>query len=318
MFYRRKVLLALVEVFGGTLQLTDCQKLLFLFCQRSNKNFYDFFPYKYGGFSILSYQDKSRLTQLEFLKNVEDFQLATHKSFYQQLQPEDQIALQDLVKEVGTLQGNELIRKIYLEFPKYAKSSKILPSVLKSSEVLKVSESWYVENNPCLFTIGYEGISIDAYLNLLISNNVAALIDVRKNPVSMKYGFSKKNLANYCEKIGIKYSHLPDLGIDSALRQNLETPEEYHKLFEHYASRILPKQTNTLEELKNILQENGRVALTCFEAEYLSCHRHKIVEYLQSDPTFDISVNHINSKAQNLDKAQEINTGLFAKQLIFT
>jgi hypothetical protein len=45
MFYRRKILLALLEAFGGSLKRTDCQKLLFLFCQRRGKNYYDFFPY---------------------------------------------------------------------------------------------------------------------------------------------------------------------------------------------------------------------------------------------------------------------------------
>jgi len=318
MFYRRKVLLGLVEVFGGTLEPTDCQKLLFLFCQRTNKNFYDFFPYKFGGFSVLSYHDKNHLAELGFFKNQENFQLSDHQSFYQQLRLEDQMALQALVKEVGKLRGNELIRKIYLEFPKYTKSSKILASVLKPAEVFEVSKSWQVENNPCLFTIGYEGISIDAYLNLLISNNISTLIDVRKNPVSMKYGFSKKSLARYCEKIEMKYVHLPDLGIDSALRQNLESAESYQELFEHYASRILPKQTKTLQELKEILLENGRCALTCFECEHLSCHRHKIVDYLESDPAFDMPVVHINIKTQNLVESQEIDTGLFAKQLIFT
>ena len=29
MYYRRKVLLALLEVFGGSLKNTDCEKLLF-------------------------------------------------------------------------------------------------------------------------------------------------------------------------------------------------------------------------------------------------------------------------------------------------
>jgi hypothetical protein len=55
MYYRRKILLALIEVFGGSLQSTDCEKLLFNFCQQTGKNHYDFFPYKYGPFSFLSY-----------------------------------------------------------------------------------------------------------------------------------------------------------------------------------------------------------------------------------------------------------------------
>ncbi len=48
MYCRRKILLALIEVFGGSLQNTDCEKLLFNFCQQTGKNHYDFFPYKYA------------------------------------------------------------------------------------------------------------------------------------------------------------------------------------------------------------------------------------------------------------------------------
>ena len=66
MYYRRKVLLALIETFDGALKKTDCQKLLFLFCQYTCKNHYDFSPHKFGSFSYLVYQDKQRLTDLNF------------------------------------------------------------------------------------------------------------------------------------------------------------------------------------------------------------------------------------------------------------
>jgi hypothetical protein len=35
MYYRRKILLALLEVFGGSLPSTDCEKLLFAFRQQT-------------------------------------------------------------------------------------------------------------------------------------------------------------------------------------------------------------------------------------------------------------------------------------------
>ncbi len=63
MFYRQKILLALIETFGGRLKRTDCEKLLFLFCQKTGRNYYDFFPYRYGGFSLVSYHDKTNLTK---------------------------------------------------------------------------------------------------------------------------------------------------------------------------------------------------------------------------------------------------------------
>lgn len=47
MYYRRKIMLAMLELFGGTLDSTDCEKLLFLFCHRTRKKYYDFSPYPY-------------------------------------------------------------------------------------------------------------------------------------------------------------------------------------------------------------------------------------------------------------------------------
>lgn len=38
-----------------------------------------------------------------------------------------------------------------------------------------------------LFTIGYEGISIDTYINKLLANQIKTLVDVRKNAYSNKW-----------------------------------------------------------------------------------------------------------------------------------
>jgi hypothetical protein len=47
----------------------------------------------------------------------------------------------------------------------------------------------------CIVTIGYEGRSLEAFLNLLLQNSVTLLCDVRRNPLSRKYGFSKSTLS---------------------------------------------------------------------------------------------------------------------------
>jgi uncharacterized protein (DUF488 family) len=292
-FYRRKVLLALLEAFGGSLAKTDCQKLLFLFCSQRKKNYYDFFPYKYGGFSFLVYQDKSRLTDLGLLSSHDHFQLTDRQFYLNQLHLEDRVALQALVTEIGDLRGEGLIRKVYLEYPYYASHSKIAQKVLKKAEYQQISKIRNNMKTPCLFTIGYEGLSIDAFLNTLIANNIVALVDVRKNPLSMKYGFSKTRLANYTRMAGILYYHIPKLGVPSDLRHDLNNEAAYKRLFEYYLSRILPEQKEAIEELKTILHEHKRVALTCFEANAEFCHRHKIAEYLQNDLSFDTPVIHL-------------------------
>jgi uncharacterized protein (DUF488 family) len=293
MFYRRKLLLALLESVGGALSRTDCQKLLFLFCQYTKKNHYDFFPYKYGSFSLLVHQDKKRLTDLGFLNDAENFELKPHNSFVSELKPKDQRSLRWFSAELKELRGRGLLRKAYLEYPQYTCRSEIIPDILTSDEVQRIQVYWNNDSSPCLFTLGYEGLTIDSYLDRLISNNIQALLDVRKNPSSMKYGFSKKAFKGYLEKGGIQYFHIPELGIASKLRQDLTTPESYKRLFERYTSEILPHQSLALEHVQEVLSTYSRIALTCFENDYHFCHRHKIAEYFDQSPGFHTRIVHL-------------------------
>ncbi|MFA5877740.1 MAG: DUF488 domain-containing protein [Candidatus Paceibacterota bacterium] len=293
MYYRRKVLLALLEVFGGRLGKTDCEKLLFLFCHTTQRNYYDFFPYQFGGFSLVSYYDKNVLANNGFLNDEDDFVLATEESFLAKLKPEDKKALGILVNQ--TLErGDALIKKIYLEYPYFALKSKIATRLLDTEEKKWVSTFWNLDNRPCLFTIGYEGLTIDAFLNKLIANNIHALVDVRNNPFSMKYGFSRPGFQNYVERAGIKYYHIPELGIPSELRKDLGTQESYTRLFTYYENNILPSNLVYLGRIKQIITEYSRIALTCFEADYQSCHRHKITDYMITHLGFNIKISHLN------------------------
>ncbi|HLV68990.1 MAG TPA: DUF488 domain-containing protein [Polyangiaceae bacterium] len=131
-----------------------------------------------------------------------------------------------------------------------------------------------------LFTIGYEGRTQDEYLELLTEAGVTLLADVRQNPRSRKKGFSKRTLAEGCAAVGIRYEHLPELGIASEKRKGLTTREEYAELFDDYARNWLPQQKATLKKLRGWLAEGERVALTCYEHVADECHRHCVVEAL--------------------------------------
>lgn len=293
MFYRRKIMLALLEAFGGSLTKNDCQKLLFLFCLRREKNYYDFFPYQYGNYSLLVHQDWNRLIDLGYLMKGQDFQLKDTKSHLPQIQSEDSYVLGLLVNEVGSLRGEQLIRKVYLEYPYFASRSEIAKKILNDEEYFLVKSKRNTDKNVCLFTIGYEGLSIDAYLNMLLANNIFALVDVRKNPLSMKYGFSKRKFSEAIEQAGLSYFHIPELGVPSELRHDLKDAAAYKDLFDIYASNILPSNIISLNRLKSILVSHNRVAITCFEADYHFCHRHKIAEYFEKEPSSNIPVIHL-------------------------
>ena len=57
MFYRRKIILALLEAFDNELEKIKFQKLLFLLGKQQEKPEYDFVPYKFGCYSFSANAD---------------------------------------------------------------------------------------------------------------------------------------------------------------------------------------------------------------------------------------------------------------------
>jgi len=160
----------------------------------------------------------------------------------------------------------------------------------KNHEFDKISElrKKYTKHETGLFTIGYEGITFEEYINTLIKNDIRVLCDVRNNPLSRKFGFSKSTLAAVLPKIGIQYVHIPQLGIESTKRQDLETEVDYRILFEQYR-KTLPDKKVSVDMVISLLETQKRVALTCFEKEPSCCHRHTLSLYIQGICTTEVT-----------------------------
>ncbi len=294
MYYRRKILLSLLKIFDDNLKKTDMQKLLFLYCQRQENRSYDFVPHKYGSFSFQSYADKRTLTKYGLLTDSDNWELTElAKSTTFDLKKNDRKELDLFRLEYKDLRGRELVKETYLKFPYYAIKSEILNKVLNNDEQKKIAEIIPNQNEKAFFTIGYEGISLEQYLNVLIRKNVKLLCDVRKNPLSMKYGFSKNQLKNACNEIGIEYLHIPELGISSKKRINLDTQEDYNKLFDEYDNTILVEEYDKVLELTHLINKYNRIAITCFEETAKKCHRSRVANAVSNIPNWNIPIRHI-------------------------
>ncbi|RKY90674.1 MAG: DUF488 domain-containing protein, partial [Ignavibacteriae bacterium] len=240
----------------------------------------------------ISYQDKRVLISQGVLGDTENFSLKTTNSYLRKLKPPDKETILNFASTAKRMKGEDLVKKTYIDYPYFAIKSKIAKEILNRSQLQKVKNSVTLSDEQTLFTIGYEGLTIDAYINKLILNNVSLVIDVRKNPLSMKYGFSKTKMKTYLEKAGIKYEHIPELGIDSKMRKELKTPDDYKKLFKYYKKALLPKRRDSIKKVIEFFNQYNRIALTCFEAEHESCHRHKITQWLMQN-SFKTPINHI-------------------------
>jgi uncharacterized protein (DUF488 family) len=294
MFYRRKIILALLQNFQGELEKIRLQKLLFLVSERQEEKVYDFIPYKFGCFSYSANADITTMVQKGFLSETEShFKRADNQDYLQSLKETDRKIIQEVSSIYGKLSANGLMKHTYINFPFWALNSVKAPQLLSESELQKVTASRNTDETTTLFTIGYEGVSPEAYLNKLIKNNVYVLVDVRKNALSMKYGFSKSHLKRFCESVGIEYVHIPEVGIESDKRQTLNTQQDYDSLFEDYKSNCLTNTIIVQQQIIKVLKVKRRIALTCFEANICQCHRKPLAESIASIANFDFELKHI-------------------------
>jgi len=297
-YYRRKVLLAILEIFDGQLTAKSLQKYLFLFTEKQKTKTFDFVPYKYGCFSFQANQDIGTLCKYGYIEitNTDTgryIRLNRSDNYSASLNSADNRYLTEIRDEFGNLSQMELIRYTYINYPFYAIKSSIAAQILTADELVKVNAQRCTFTEPVLFTIGYEGISLEVYINRLILNDIRTLCDVRRNAYSQKYGFSKVQLQQACAGVGIEYIHIPELGIATENRQNLSSQKEYEVLFENYERTTLKNSEKYLNIILDKLREKGRVALTCFEKEAAQCHRERIAKHLMGIPNRRFSLKNL-------------------------
>jgi uncharacterized protein (DUF488 family) len=214
------------------------------------------------------------------------FEKIDKTDYLKQLKPADLKLLREVKARYGKMSANALMKHTYINFPFYATSSEAAEQILSKEELEKVTKSKVISNKTVLFTIGYEGLSLEGYLVRLLKNDVKVLVDVRDNPLSMKYGFGKSRLKNYCASVGIDYVHIPEVGIQAEQRQELNTQNDYDRLFALYRKNNLTKTTAYQYQILKLLQQHKRIALTCFEADICRCHRKHLAEAIENLPGF--------------------------------
>jgi uncharacterized protein (DUF488 family) len=294
MYYRRKILLALLQAFEGELDKISLQKLLFLLSRQQNEKSFHFVPYKFGCYSFQASSDLVTLTKYKLVEESNNTWKKTDPADYiKTLKVKDQTAINYIKSTYFNFSKDDLVKSTYKNYPYYAINSAIAATVLNEEELARVDKQKVIKTETVLFTIGYEGVSLEEYLNKLIINGVTLLCDVRRNPYSMKYGFSKSQLQNACKGVGIEYIHFPEVGIESDKRQELNTQADYDKLFAFYRSNILKNEVAKQKEILSLLVRKKRIALTCFEANICQCHRKHLAESISRLEGFDYEIRHI-------------------------
>lgn len=274
----------------GGLSKIDLHKLMLLYMKDMRLDDYDFVPYMYGGFSFILANDIHILQKRGWIIEDSKYVRTTMSSFCKGWGAKSTIRrnVRQWMRR-NAERGDELVRKTYQKYPYYALNSTMKNRLLNVDELLKVQSTIEdVSNSDVLvYTIGYEGLHFETWLNRLIKNQVAVLCDVRSNPLSRKFGFSKKMLQSTLPKLDIEYCEFPDLGVTANKRQTLNSRSQYKSLFDEY-KRELHSKKHGLNRLVQLVESKRRIALCCFEADHRCCHRHCISDVLKNKHGFKI------------------------------
>lgn len=131
-----------------------------------------------------------------------------------------------------------------------------------------------------IFTVGYQGRSIDGFVDLLQQEGVERVADVRDNPWSRKPGFTGSSLAEHLEAAGLAYEHLGDLGTPKPVRDALGEGEIQD--FEAAYREHLAEQGEALERLAELARQ-APTAMMCMERDVEECHRRMLAERFERE-----------------------------------
>lgn len=142
-----------------------------------------------------------------------------------------------------------------------------------------------------VFTIGYEGLDIDAFLSLLAEHGVDTVVDIRELPLSRKPGFSKKALASVLNLSGLEYVHMVDLGCPKPVRDRYREDSNWKHYTDGFMNH-LKTQGAAIAELSELVASSN-CALLCFEADFNFCHRSMVAAAVREYSGAD--VQHIKA-----------------------
>ncbi len=125
-----------------------------------------------------------------------------------------------------------------------------------------------------IFTIGYGGRKIEAFIELLMRFDIRTLVDIRSNPYSrFQPAYRKQAFSEYLTQAGIHYIFMGE-----ALGGRPKDPAcytdgkvDYKKLQQQ------PGYQTGITRLLHMAEESARLCLLCAEARPQECHRTRLV-----------------------------------------
>lgn len=150
-----------------------------------------------------------------------------------------------------------------------------------------------------VFTIGYEGLDIDAFMSVLVSRGIETVVDIRELPLSRKPGFSKKALASVLNHSGLEYVHMVALGCPKVVRDRYREDGNWKRYTVGFLKHLETRKA-AIDELSK-LAASSNCALLCYEADFNFCHRSIVADAVRDASGAD--VEHITAATKTAKPA---------------
>ena len=132
-----------------------------------------------------------------------------------------------------------------------------------------------------LYTIGFTHKRAEKFFELLRTNGVGKLVDIRLNPGGQLSGFAKQEDLHYFLRelaAGCEYVHMLELAPTKEILKNYHTDHDWVRYETRF--KTLMDERNIPAAIDHRLFEQTPCCLLCSEATPEHCHRRLVAERL--------------------------------------
>lgn len=275
MLNRQKSILSLLHHAGGEAGRKQLVKWCFLASRETETggpSYYDFVPFLYGPYSFTLKHEVDKLIRNGLVREPRPKRwglTARGRALVASFPHGADSGERKMIRRYGRLAEEDLLDSVYDRYRWFTINSRRPGKRLAERPTAE----------PAVYSAGYEGKSVESFLNGLVRAGVWALVDVRHNPIARRFGFHKGTLARLCGHLGIAYTHVRELGIPSSLRSKLDTRQDYLRLLARYEEEILPANRDALLRLAESAAGTP-TAVMCMEDDHTICHRSRVAASL--------------------------------------
>ncbi|MBN1262353.1 MAG: DUF488 domain-containing protein [Anaerolineae bacterium] len=130
-----------------------------------------------------------------------------------------------------------------------------------------------------MYTIGYQGKSLETFITQLQSAGVDAVIDIRLRNTSHLAGYTKRDTLAFLlqEGFGIAYEHYLELAPTAEILDTYKTVQTWDAYEAHFIPLLKARASEDLG--RTLLSRYQAPCLLCAEPTPEQCHRRLVAEY---------------------------------------